>query len=159
MLLRTALSILPLIGSGMFLFLETKPSSIPDNAILALAQAGGQYVDPDNGITFWGYTEPAHGVTYGYIFPPLSANSNEFIGEIVAPIATKWAGVSPGGAMVNNLLLVAWPNGNSIVRSARYATLVQSFVTRNTWVTDNISIVTMCNLRQSPQILELYVRN
>ncbi|KAF8908090.1 hypothetical protein CPB84DRAFT_1674456 [Gymnopilus junonius] len=105
MLLRTALSVLPLIGS-------------------ALAQAGGAYIDPDNGISFYGYTEPAHGVTYGYIFPPLASNSSEFIGEIVAPIATEWAGVSPGGAMVNNLLLVAWANGNSIVRSARYATLV-----------------------------------
>ncbi|KAF8154680.1 cellobiose dehydrogenase [Crassisporium funariophilum] len=105
MLLRLALTILPLVGS-------------------AFAQ-GGAYVDPDNGISFFGYTEPAHGVTYGFVFPPLVAtgtNSSEFIGEIVAPIATKWAGVSPGGAMLHNLLLVAWANGNSIVRSVRYTT-------------------------------------
>ncbi|KAF8958430.1 hypothetical protein BDZ97DRAFT_1906522 [Flammula alnicola] len=100
MLLRLALAILPLVGS-------------------ALAQAGGAYVDPDNGITFFGYTEAAHGVTYGYVFPPFvqtGSNSTEFIGEIVAPIATQWAGVSPGGAMLNNLLLVAWPNAGQIVR-------------------------------------------
>ncbi|KAG6918092.1 substrate-specific activator of APC-dependent proteolysis [Tephrocybe rancida] len=91
-----------------------------------LSQAGSAYTDPDNGISFWGYTDPVHQVTYGYVFPPLaasgSAQSNEFIGEIVAPIATKWAGVSPGGSMLQNLLLVVWPNGNSIVRSARYST-------------------------------------
>ncbi|KAJ3567244.1 hypothetical protein NP233_g6490 [Leucocoprinus birnbaumii] len=92
---------------------------------IALAQAGGPYVDPDNGISFTGYTDPVHGVTYGYVFPPADSTgslANEFIGEIVAPIATKWAGVAPGGAMLQNLLLVAWPNGNSIVRSARIAT-------------------------------------
>lgn len=93
--------------------------------IIALAQAGGAYVDPDNGISFYGYTEPAHGVTYGFVFPPADSTGSlatEFIGEIVAPIATKWAGVSPGGSMLQNLLLVAWANGNSIVRSARIAT-------------------------------------
>ncbi|PFH51659.1 hypothetical protein AMATHDRAFT_58825 [Amanita thiersii Skay4041] len=60
----------------------------------------------------------------GYVFPPTSSNSDEFIGEIVAPLSTgsKWVGVSPGGQMLRNLLLVAWPNGNSIVRSARYTT-------------------------------------
>ncbi|KAF9479511.1 hypothetical protein BDN70DRAFT_858359 [Pholiota conissans] len=106
MLLRLALGALPLIGS-------------------ALAQTGGAYVDPDNGITFFGYQDPVHLVQYGFSFPPLvstGSNSTEFIGEIVAPIATSWAGVSPGGAMLNNLLLVAWPNAGKIVRSARFAT-------------------------------------
>jgi cellobiose dehydrogenase (acceptor) len=88
----------------------------------ALSQAGGPYTDPDNGILFWGYTEPAHGATYGFVFPPLGGT--EFIGEIVAPIATKWAGAAPGGSMLQNLLLIAWPNGNSIVRSVRIASYV-----------------------------------
>ena len=93
--------------------------------IPALAQAGGPYVDPDNGITFFGLEDPVHSITYGFTFPPLASNSSEFIGEIVAPFSTTaWAGVSPGGAMVNNLLLVAWPNAGSIVSSARFATCV-----------------------------------
>ncbi|KAG5635006.1 substrate-specific activator of APC-dependent proteolysis [Sphagnurus paluster] len=87
----------------------------------ALSQAGGPYTDPDNGISFWGYTDPVHKVTYGFVFPPLAAKSNEFIGEIVAPIATKWAGISPAGNMLQNLLLVAWPNAGKIVRSVRFS--------------------------------------
>ncbi|KAK0199858.1 hypothetical protein DFS33DRAFT_1399343 [Desarmillaria ectypa] len=88
----------------------------------AHAQLGTQYVDPDNGITFYGLTDAVHGVTYGYVFPPLASGATEFIGEIVAPIATKWSGVSPAGAMVQKLLLVAWANGGKVVSSARWAT-------------------------------------
>ncbi|KAK0463351.1 hypothetical protein IW261DRAFT_1625625 [Armillaria novae-zelandiae] len=88
----------------------------------AAAQLGTQYVDPDNGITFFGLTDPVHGVTFGYVFPPLEAGATEFIGEIVAPIATEWSGVSPGGAMITNLLLVAWADGEDVVGSARWAT-------------------------------------
>ncbi|KAG6865803.1 hypothetical protein C0991_011606 [Blastosporella zonata] len=72
MLLRLALGVLTLVGP-------------------ALAQVAAQYTDTDNGITFWGIKDAVHGVTYGYVFPPLASNSTEFIGEIVAPIATSWA--------------------------------------------------------------------
>lgn len=104
-------------------------SPIPRNAnggdlYIALSQSAAAYTDPDNGINFVGTTDAVHQITYGYVFPPVSSTTtpNEFIGEIVAPIANKWAGVSPGGGMIKQLLLVAWPNGNAIVRSARYAT-------------------------------------
>ena len=42
------------------------------------------------------------------------------MGEFVAPLDAKWLGFSLGGAMLQNLLLVAWPNGNKIVASTRY---------------------------------------
>ncbi|KAL0958866.1 hypothetical protein HGRIS_014182 [Hohenbuehelia grisea] len=106
MWLRSSFSVLALVGS-------------------ALAQTASTYIDTANGIHFTGVTEPVHGVTYGLVFPPLAtsgSNPNEFIGEIVAPIATRWAAFALGGAMLQNLLLVAWPNGGSIVRSPRFAT-------------------------------------
>ncbi|THH08850.1 hypothetical protein EW146_g8858 [Bondarzewia mesenterica] len=90
-----------------------------------LSQGSSSYTDPQNGITFQGFTDPVHSVTYGAIFPPLAtsgSNPDEFIAEIVAPIEAEWVGLALGGAMLQDLLLVAWPNGNSIVSSARYAT-------------------------------------
>ncbi len=72
-----------------------------------------------------GSTELGNGVTYGYIFPPLGSSGslgNEFIGEIVSPVATKWAGASPVGSMLQALLIVAWPNNGQIVNSVRFAT-------------------------------------
>lgn len=86
---------------------------------------GAPYVDPDNGISFVGSTELGNGVTFGYVFPPADSTgalADEFIGEVVSPIATKWVGVSPAGTMLQSLLLVSWPNGGEIISSARFAT-------------------------------------
>ncbi|KAI0795146.1 hypothetical protein C8Q75DRAFT_530992 [Abortiporus biennis] len=98
---RSLLALLPLVGS-------------------VIGQTATQYTDPDNGFQFTGLTEPVHGVTYGLVFPPNP--TTEFIGEIVAPIAAKWIGFSLGGAMLQSLLLVAWPNNGQIVTSTRYTT-------------------------------------
>ncbi|KAA1477787.1 hypothetical protein DENSPDRAFT_867739 [Dentipellis sp. KUC8613] len=106
MLGRLALGLLPLVTS-------------------VLSQGSSSYTDPANGITFQGITDPVHGVTYGAVFPPLAtsgADPTEFIGEIVAPLDAKWVGLAMAGAMLDNLLIVAWPNGNKIVSSTRYAT-------------------------------------
>ncbi len=92
-----------------------------------LSQSASNFVDPVNGYQFTGITDPVHDVTYGFTFPPLAtsgSNPTEFIGEIVAPIAQKWIGVALGGAMLQDLLLVAWPNGNDIVSSTRIASYV-----------------------------------
>jgi cellobiose dehydrogenase (acceptor) len=90
-----------------------------------VAQIGAVYVDPDNGISFFGATELGNNVRSGYVFPPAASTgdlANEFIGEIVSPIGTAWVGLSPIGTMLQALLLVAWPNNGKIVSSARFAT-------------------------------------
>ena len=92
-----------------------------------LSQSASNFVDPVNCYQFTGLTDPVHDVTYGFTFPPLAtsgSNPTEFIGEIVAPVDAQWVGVALGGAMLQDLLLVAWPNGNDIVFSTRYATYV-----------------------------------
>ncbi|KAJ3487294.1 hypothetical protein NLI96_g3648 [Meripilus lineatus] len=104
MLRRSLLALLPIIGS-------------------VFAQSSSSYTDPGNGFVFQGITDPVHSVTYGLVFPPLAtsgSNPNEFIGEIVAPNDAKWVGLSLGGAMLQNILLVAWPNAGNIVFSSRY---------------------------------------
>ncbi|KAI0646211.1 cellobiose dehydrogenase [Trametes meyenii] len=96
------LSLLPLVGS-------------------AYAQVAAPYVDSDNGFVFDGITDPVHGVSYGIVLPQASTSS-EFIGEIVAPIDAQWIGLALAGAMIGDLLLVAWPYDNKIVSTPRYAT-------------------------------------
>ncbi|KAJ7594442.1 cellobiose dehydrogenase [Mycena floridula] len=84
----------------------------------------------------FGLTDAVHGVTYGYLFPPAGAGmDDEFIGEFIAPISASWVGVSPVGSMIRSLLLVAWPNGGQIVRSARYATFYPTNILDNSAMT------------------------
>lgn len=74
-----------------------------------------------------GITDPVHRVSYGIVLPPLAtsgSNPTEFIASITSPIAGQWVGLALGGAMLQNLLLVAWPNGNSVVHSTRMAACV-----------------------------------
>ncbi|EKM53326.1 uncharacterized protein PHACADRAFT_259608 [Phanerochaete carnosa HHB-10118-sp] len=106
MLRRSLLALLPLIG-------------------VAFSQSASQFTDPVTGFQFTGLTDPVHDVTYGFVFPPLVTSGNqstEFIGEVVAPIEAQWIGIALGGEMIGDLLLVAWPNGNEIVSSTRWAT-------------------------------------
>lgn len=103
MLGRLLLSLIPLAGT-------------------VLSQQSVAWTDSTTGIPFQSYVDPVHGIRLSIAFPPTSAGSTEFVGEIVAPINAKYVGWSLGGGMNNNLLLVAWPNGNSIVSSTRFTT-------------------------------------
>ncbi|KAG8929895.1 hypothetical protein FRC02_004902 [Tulasnella sp. 418] len=85
----------------------------------ALAQSS-QYCDPDNHICFENYVDPIYGSEIGFVFPS-STSSTEFIGQWKIPVTGKWFGITLGPGMNRNLLLVAWPNGNNIVYSARVA--------------------------------------
>ncbi|KAH7915559.1 hypothetical protein BJ138DRAFT_58881 [Hygrophoropsis aurantiaca] len=87
-----------------------------------LAQSSTSYTDPDNGITFQGYTDAITDVTYGFVFPAGSDSDDEFIGEIISPVTNQWVGIALGGTMLNNLLLVAWPYDDTVVYTPRYAT-------------------------------------
>ena len=94
-------------------------------AYTVFSQSASNFVDPVNGYQFTGITDPVHDVTYGFTFPPLAtsgANPTEFIGEVVAPATTQWIGIALGGAMLQDLLLMAWPNAGKIVSSTRFAT-------------------------------------
>ncbi|KAI0684656.1 cellobiose dehydrogenase [Cytidiella melzeri] len=105
MLRSTLLAVLPFIGT-------------------VLCQSATNYIDPVNGFQFTGITDAETEVTYGFTFPPLVTSgdqSTEFIGEVVAPVEAQWIGIALGGAMLEDLLLVAWPNAGAIVSSTRMA--------------------------------------
>jgi cellobiose dehydrogenase (acceptor) len=68
-----------------------------------------------------GYYDAQDKVQIGTVFPT-STTGDEFIGEFISPISVKWVALALGGAMNGNPLLVAWPNGNNIVTTTRWAT-------------------------------------
>ncbi|GKT52248.1 cellobiose dehydrogenase [Colletotrichum spaethianum] len=87
-------------------------------AAAATAQQTSSYVDAASGITFQRYAETS-GFSFGVALP--STVGKDFIGQISAPVTKGWASVSLGGPMTNKILVVAWPNGDSIQTSIRKA--------------------------------------
>ncbi|KAF7311951.1 PLC-like phosphodiesterase [Mycena indigotica] len=70
----------------------------------------------DFGITFSGFKETKHNITYGFTLPP--SNATEFLGEIIAPVANKWVGVAIGS--LNSNMIAGWPNDTQVVGSSRF---------------------------------------
>ncbi|KAF2260566.1 CBD9-like protein [Lojkania enalia] len=85
---------------------------------LAAAQTPSPYTDPQSGITFNTFIEPSSGYFFGIALPEDTSNNTDFIATLGSK-GTGWSGVSLGGGMLNKLLIVAWPNGQSVVASFR----------------------------------------
>ncbi|KAK7428061.1 hypothetical protein QQZ08_005493 [Neonectria magnoliae] len=81
---------------------------------------GIAYIDPDTNITFQKFTDTASSFSFGIALP--SNPTADFIGQISAPITDGYAGLSLTTSMAKSLLIVAWPNGESVVSSLRKAT-------------------------------------
>ena len=67
-------------------------------------------------------------ITYQFAIPEAGAAPFDVLVSITAPTAIAWAGFAAGGKMTRNPLLVAWPNGNSVVVSPRWTRYVLSFL-------------------------------
>ena len=79
------------------------------------------FTDEASGITFNGISH-ASGYRFGIAVP--ENPTTDFIAQIVAPVNSTggWGGFGMGSSMRNNLLVVAWPNGDEVVSSFRKAT-------------------------------------
>ncbi|KAF2243972.1 iron reductase domain protein [Trematosphaeria pertusa] len=86
-------------------------------ASLAAAQTPAPYTDAKSGITF-NYFAHSSGYFFGIALPENSTGSTDFIATLGGK-GTGWSGVSLGGVMLNKLLILSWPNGQSIVSSFR----------------------------------------
>ncbi|TVY38146.1 Cellobiose dehydrogenase [Lachnellula subtilissima] len=75
------------------------------------------YTDANTGITFQRYLD-TEGVSFGIAIPETPAS--DFIGQMVAPSnGSGYAGVSLASEMTKSLLVVAWPNNDSVMASLR----------------------------------------
>ncbi|TVY68649.1 Cellobiose dehydrogenase [Lachnellula suecica] len=83
-------------------------------AVGAAAQTIASYTEPKSGITVQAYQSPTF--TFGLALP--TTPKADFIGVLVGQ-GSGYAGISLGGAMTNELLIAAWPNGNSVLASFR----------------------------------------
>ncbi|EJD48894.1 cellobiose dehydrogenase [Auricularia subglabra TFB-10046 SS5] len=107
-------------------------------ARLALSQSS-QFCDSGVGnLCFQSFTDPVHGISFRLVVPA-SSSTTEFIGEIEAPADAKWVGLCLGGGMLNNPLLMAWPNGNAFVTTSR---MVNAYVQPTAYAGPQITTIT-----------------
>ena len=94
-------------------------------ALLPLAYALGAfaqsvaYNDPNTGIDFMSFQDSESGARFGVATP--ETLGKDFIGQIVAPTIQGWAGLDMSAQMANHILVVAWPDGDSVRSSVREA--------------------------------------
>lgn len=84
---------------------------------LAVAQIPVPYTDAKSGITFNTF-QHSSGMFFGLTLPENGTGNTDFIATIGGK-GTGYSGVSLGGGMLGKLLLIAWPNQQSVVNSFR----------------------------------------
>ncbi|KAF2269322.1 cellobiose dehydrogenase-like protein [Lojkania enalia] len=99
-----------------------KTASLLSPLLFSSAQAQESFTHAGTGITFLRQqvdeSQTTGGYEFGYALPGTPTGSNdEYIGYIRGAVHSGgkgWSGVSHGGGMPNSLLLVAYPNGDSV---------------------------------------------
>lgn len=83
--------------------------------VFAFGAVAVPYTEKGSGITFSARVDPK--VTFGVVLSTTS--TTDFIGLIIGQ-GTGWTGISLGGPMTQNALLIAaWPNNNTLLASFR----------------------------------------
>lgn len=83
------------------------------------AQSPAPYTDAKSGITFETFSHSS-GAFFGIALPANATGSTDFIATMGGK-GTGWTGVSLGGGMLNKLLIVSYPSGQSVVSGFRKA--------------------------------------
>jgi Cytochrome domain of cellobiose dehydrogenase len=74
------------------------------------------------GVTFRRYYNADVDTSWGYIFPPTTGETDDFVGIFQAPASAGWIGNSLGGGMRNAPLLLGWVDNGNPKLSVRWAT-------------------------------------
>ncbi|KAI0193465.1 FAD/NAD(P)-binding domain-containing protein [Astrocystis sublimbata] len=76
-----------------------------------------EYTDPNTNITFQKIEKDGSSYTFGIALP--ETFGTDFIGQITGAGTEGWVSVSFGGGMRHSLLLIAYPDGESVTASLR----------------------------------------
>lgn len=88
----------------------------------AVSKRQEKYCNTSTSVCYIEYSTTASNPIYRIAVQDKPAAPFDTLLQIIAPASLGWVGFSWGGAMTLNPLTVAWPNGNSVVVSSRWAT-------------------------------------
>ncbi|KAK3682189.1 hypothetical protein B0T22DRAFT_352068, partial [Podospora appendiculata] len=80
------------------------------------------YTDVNTGISFVGWADGT-GYQFGMVMPK-EPKATEFIVQLASPLknGVGWAGIDFASTMVGHLMIVAWPNGGTVMMAPRIST-------------------------------------
>ncbi|PSN74394.1 cellobiose dehydrogenase-like protein [Corynespora cassiicola Philippines] len=106
-----------------------KAASLLSPLFAPSARAQDKFIHEGTQIEFYRTTIPetqtTGGFQWGYALPGVpTGDNNEYLGYIrgSTPGGNGWSGISHGGQMPNDLLLVAWPEGDTVQHKFVFAT-------------------------------------
>ncbi|KAH8893466.1 CBD9-like protein [Thozetella sp. PMI_491] len=89
---------------------------------LETRQDSSKYCDATSKLCYLQVVTRSSAPTYRIAIPDGSSGSFDTILQIISPTSLGWAGFAWGGGMTLNPLVVAWPNGNKVTVTSRWAT-------------------------------------
>jgi len=89
---------------------------------LGRRQTTSKFCSSDGGVCYVDIATRPGNPTYRIAIADSSAAPFDTLLQIISPASLGWAGFAWGGGMTLNPLTVAWPNGDKVVVSSRWAT-------------------------------------
>ena len=101
-------------------------SSLPAAPLAAVErrQTASKYCDATSKVCYVECTTKPNNPVFRISIPDGSAAPFDVLLQMIVPVSLGWAGFAWGGKMIDNPLTVAWPNGNKVTVSSRWATCV-----------------------------------
>lgn len=99
----------------------------------AIAEKEGTFQDRDTGLTFYQTYQPyklenGRGIWFRVAIPSPSTGAFDLVAQLVVPNEVGWAGISWGGGMAENPLLVIFRNANNqaVLASSRWSKYIKA---------------------------------
>jgi cellobiose dehydrogenase-like cytochrome len=100
--------------------------SLPTAPLAAVErrQTTSKYCDAASKVCYVECTTKLNNPVFRIAVSDGSAAPFDLLLQMIVPVSLGWAGFAWGGKMIDNPLTVAWPNGNKVTVSSRWARCV-----------------------------------
>ena len=98
------------------------PAPEPESDVVLAPRQAAKYCSPTTQLCYNEYVTQGNSVFRLAISESATGSDFDIALQLVAPSGQGWVGLSFGGSMTESPLAVAWPNGQGVTASSRWAT-------------------------------------
>lgn len=97
------------------------PAPEPESGDVLVPRQSGKYCSPTTQLCYNEYATQGNSMFRVAISDTATGSDFDIALQLVGPAGQGWLGLSFGGSMTEAPLAVAWPNGQSVTASSRWA--------------------------------------